>query len=780
MFFSIFFFELQYRLRRPATYIYFAALLLLTALIIANGGTSASEKVYHNSPATISWYMTVLSIYCVLISSAVMGVPLYRDIEHQTKEYLLSTPVSRGAYFWGRFWGSFAVLVFISTGALVGYVLGSWLGPLFDWTKPERFGPNVLGYYGWPFLTIFLPSLFFTSCLFFGLVALTRNNRVLYSASMLLFILYLLANFLVRDLEKRDLVDMLDPFALNTFTNATKYLTPTEQNTQLVPMTGNLLWNRLLWTGIGLLTVLGIYFRFSIQRFVAESSRGKKDKKGKSEPVPARVALPVVTRFFSRGLDWSNLWNLGKLEFRNILRDAYFISIMLGAIIFLFLDDWIGNLQYGVPDRPLTMNMLLFKTYNYGLFVFILVMFYAGETVHRDRATRFANIGDALPVPNWVQLGSKFLAIVGVCAMLATIPMLVGLTVQLLHGYFNFKFQYYFIDLYLITFWDYLQMAMLAFFVHALVNNKFVGHFVGLGIWIVMFVLRNFLNYNYNLFFFSYKPDYLISDMNDFGHFAQPLFWYNLYWMAFGFILLFIAALLWARGSEQSWKTRWLAFRQRWNPRFSLGIAALALVWLGSASFIYYNVSQLNRYRSADNQKVLQSNYEKRYKKYERLPQPKVTDVLVYADIFPDTRSVHVRAVLKIKNKTDRPIDSLHLISKDGQHYTLLLDNQLLSVSAFDLLPRPFTTFFYSHPDTAGYRIFALPHTLQPGDTATLEIHTTVSNPGFVNNGYRREVIANGTFTSGDLPAIGYDANLELEGDADRKKYGLPEKPDDL
>jgi ABC-2 type transport system permease protein len=676
MFWSVFLFELQYRLRRPATYIYFLVLLLLTALIIANGGTAASEKVFHNAPATISWYMSLLGIYCVLISSAVMGVPLYRDIEHQTKEYLLSTPVSRGAYFWGRFWGSFSILVLISTGAIVGYILGSWLGPIFDWSKPERFGPNVLGYYLWPFVTIFLPSLLFTSCIFFGLVAQTRNNRVLYSASILLFILYLLANFMVSDLEKRDLVDLLDPFAFNTHQNATKYLTPAEQNTQLVPISGNLLWNRILWTGVGLLIILGIYFRFSIQGFVAERSRGKKIKKEDAGGAPERAPLPAVIRSFSRRLDWSNLWNLGKLEFRNILRDTYFISIILGALIFLFLDDWIGNLQYSVPDRPLTMNMLLFKTYNYSMFVFILLMFYAGETVHRDRATNFASIGDALPVPNWVQLGSKFLAITGVCLMMATLPMVVGMLVQILQGYFHFKFEFYLIDLYLITFWDYLQMALLAFFVHALVNNKFIGHFVGLAIWIVMFVLRGFLEYNYNLAFFSFKPGYLISDMNGFGHFGQPLFWFNLYWTAFGFMLLFLAALLWTRGTEQSLKTRWRAFRQRWNPRFSIGLAALAIVWLGSGSFIYYNVSVLNKHRSSDEQKKIQSEYEKRYKKYERIPQPKVTDVMLYADIFPETRSINMRAVLKIKNKTDRRIDSLHLLSSDGQRYSLLFDNQ--------------------------------------------------------------------------------------------------------
>lgn len=780
MFWSIFLFELQYRLRRPATYIYFLVLLALTGLIIANGGIGIGEKVNYNAPATIALYMALLGIYCVLISSAVMGVPLYRDIEHQTKEYLLTTPISRGGYFWGRFWGSFAILVLISTGAIVGYILGSWLGPIFDWTKPERFGPNELVNYAWPFLTIFLPSLFFTSCIFYGLVAITRSNRVLYSASILLFILYLLSNFLVSDLEKRDLVDMLDPFALNTLLNATKYMTPAEQNTQLVPLAGNLLWNRLLWLGVGLLILVGIYSRFSIQKFVTERLGGKKALKESAPPAQTRVVLPVSNRFFSRKINWSNLWSLGKLEFSNITRDAYFISIMLGAVIFLFLDDWIGNLQYGVPDRPVTMNMLLFKTYNYSLFVFILLMFYTGETVHRDRTTRFANIGDTLPIPNWVQLGSKFLAMVGVCLMLATIPMLVGLLVQVFKGFFNFKLHYYLIDLYLITFWDYLQMALLAFFVHALVNNKFLGHFAGMGIWIAMFVLRNFMDFNYNLAFFSYKPGYMISDMNDFGHFAKPLFWFNVYWTALGFILLFMAALMWSRGTEQGWKTRWQRFRQRWNARLSLGLLALTMVWLGSGGFIYYNVSVVNKYRGPDEGKKLTADYEKRYKKYERIPQPKVTDVMVYADIYPADRSLALRAVLKVKNKTDQRIDSLHLLSENGQRYTVSFNQQPLALSKFDLLQRPAMSFFYEKPDTAGYRIFALPQPLMPGDSATLEIRTTLTNPGFINDGFSREILYNGTFTSGGLPAIGYDPNLEMESDEDRKKYGLPEKPDDL
>ncbi len=468
------------------------------------------------------------------------------------------------------------------------------------------------------------------------------------------------------------------------------------------------------------------------------------------------------------------------MEFGNIIKDAYFISILLGGVMFLFIDDWIGNLQYGVPDRPVTMNMLLFKTFNYSLFVFIILMFYAGETVHRDRTTRFANISDALPIPNWVQLGSKFMALVGICLVLVTIPMLIGVTVQTLQGFFHYKFEFYFIDLYLITFWDYLQMAMLAFFVHSVVNSKFVGHFVGIALWFLMFILRSFLEMNYNLFFYSYKPGYLISDMNDFGHFAEPLFWFNFYWMAFGGILMLLAALFWTRGTESSFKQRLKVVGQRWQRSTTLGMIGLLVLWLGSGAFIYNNVSQINKYTTNKEGEEQQADYEKRFKQYERIPQPKVTDLKVFADVFPDERKMTMRAVLKIKNKTDVAIDSLHLLTGGSEKYTVSFDGTPLSIGKFELVKKPKFTLFYDKPDTAGYRIYKLPRTLQPGDTATLEYNIIASNPGFVNEGYRREIVQNGTFTSGGIPSIGYNPNNELNSDEKRKKYGLSPKPEDL
>ena len=47
------------------------------------------------------------------------------------------------------------------------------------------------------------------------------------------------------------------------FGHLTQYWTPFQRNSQLIPLTGVLLWNRVLWLGVGAL-ILGLtYIRFS-------------------------------------------------------------------------------------------------------------------------------------------------------------------------------------------------------------------------------------------------------------------------------------------------------------------------------------------------------------------------------------------------------------------------------------------------------------------------------------------------------------------------------------
>jgi hypothetical protein len=777
MFKDIFLFELKYRFSRPATYIYFALLVIVPLILFGTGNTPASEKIFHNSPVVVGEFLILTSIFGILIASAVMGVPLYRDIEHKTGTFLFSYPISKFGYYMGRFWGSFATLLFISSGALLGIFLGSVLGPLFG-TDAERFGPNELTNYLQPWLTLVIPNLWLAGTLFFALIIFTRNIRSIYSGGIVIFIGYLLSNFLAQDIENKELVQLIDPFGLNSFYLQTRYLTPYEKNTFLVAITDNLLLNRILWSLLGLLFFIGSYFRFNFTYFFQTPQKKSKSKVDTHEAPVGK--LKQVFSNFSSQYQWNSLSTLTKIEVQNVLKDIYFRSILLGGMIFLVLDFWIGNTIFSVPNLPSTSFLMEYKGYDYTLFVFIILVFFTGEALHRDKATGYSVISDTFPVKDGFIIASKFLGMAFICFLLSSLPIVVGLIVQILKGFYLFDLHIYLIDSYLITLQDYLQMVMLVFAVHLVVNSKFAGHAAAIGIWVVMIILRNFADYNFNLFFYSNKPGYTWSDMNGLGHFAEPLIWFNIYWTAWGIFLVLFFSIFFSRGTENSWKSRLTSAKSRLKkPTHRLSFAFLAIAIL-SGVYIFQTVVYGNGYLTIEEGKLRSVAYEQQLKKYERIPQPKITKVDIQADLFPMERSANFLAEVQLVNKTDSPIDSIHFNSSDLSNFKVVLNG--------DTLPYRFPLeyslvkfqIFGKKPEREWYKITALPNRMMPGDTLNFTIVSKKEYVGFPNSGYGREIVYNGTFFSGGIPRIGYNPNNELSSDEDRKKYGLPPKPEDL
>jgi hypothetical protein len=158
-----------------------------------------------------------------------------------------------------------------------------------------------------------VPNMFLVGSIFFGLVAFSRQVFTTYAGSILLFIGYLLGSTLSQDLENKHLVNLLDPFGSYAYDAATKYWSPVEQNALLAPLEGDLLTNRLIWAGVGLLVFILTIVRFSFSRFLAvklgraSSRRGSLRKKGKTSEedgaVPSLASLPHAKACFSdRGL----------------------------------------------------------------------------------------------------------------------------------------------------------------------------------------------------------------------------------------------------------------------------------------------------------------------------------------------------------------------------------------------------------------------------------------------------------------------------------------------
>ncbi len=763
---KIFLFELKYRFKRPATWAYFGVLFLFGFFTAVYGSTPASEKVLVNSPASIAQMLIIISIFGMLLSSAVLGMPVYRDIEHNTAQYMYSYPINEKQYLLGRYLGSLVVLLLISLGMQLGLMLGFTLGPVFGQEEPERFGAFHLWHYIQPTLLFSWPNFIFAGTIFFALVALTRKVVATYTGSIVLFIGYLVALTFVADMENRDTVSLFDPFALQTFSTETQYWTPVEQNTQLFPLSGTVLANRLIYLGLALALFLFTLFKFRFTD-VLGTGKSKKKKQGieSEESKPVSVTIPRVSPSFSFSTHLTQLWRMARIEFTNIIKDPYFIAMLVGGVAFLFLDAWFTTTGSSRPAQPTTYLMLEVKDWDYGIFVFIILIFYTGEAVHRDKTLKFANISDALPIPNWLSYGSKFLALSMIAFVLASTVIISGVLNQILAGFTDFKFGMYFKDVYLLEFPEYVQLVILAFFVHILVNNKFMGHVATIGIWIVLFGIREFAEYDFNMFFYSYRPSYILSDMNGFGHFWTAQNWFNTYWLALGVILLILGNFFWNRSSESSIRSRYKLAAQRIKALPVVGIVLAFVAFVVSGYVIYDNTAVKNRYETRDEGFDRQAEYERKYRKFINMATPKIAAVETWVDVFPEERRAEAKGEFLIFNNTDKPIDSLMLTMG-----TQISELKKITVSGVEPEKLSYDEDYFIY-------FFRLQDPLMPGDTVTSSMEVSVGFKGFPNSGTQREVVYNGTFFNASVfPEFGYSSNGEISSDQERKKRDLPER----
>lgn len=770
MFKEIFLFEIRYRLRRPATWAYFGILMIFGLFIAIGGNGPASEKVFVNSPVAIATMLAVLSIFGIMLASAIMGVPVYRDIEHKSDNYYFSYPISEKGYLLGRFFGSLVVLFLISLGFHAGLMIGYAIGPYAGYVEPERFTDFNLWYYIQPTLILYWTNFFFGGCIFFSLVTMTKKVMLAYAGGAILFIIYLITLTLTEDISNKTLVSLLDPFGFGTYLNVIEYWTPEEQNSMVVPFTGLVLWNRIIWMTIGLLALLYTLFRFDFQKFLTRNytSKKKNDNLDIDNAAVAFTKIPKVSKTFSASLNFKLLFKLAFMEFKNIVRDNFFIAILIAATIFLLYDSYYGSPIDGTPSLPMTYYMLEMKRGNFTVLIFILIVFMTGEVLHRERSVNYDQIFGALPIPNRIVYLFKFLALALISFLLVNIILFSGVVTQTMKGYYNYEFSKYFTDLYLIEFPKYIIFVLLAFFVHSLVTKKFVGHVTAIAIWLLLFGLNAIGDVDNNLYLYSYAPNYILSDMNGFGHFGEPLFWFRTYWLACGGVLLLIGYLFWKRGTDSGSKARWQNAKARLNYTTVSAFVILLLIFIGSGIFINYNTSTLNDYKTDEQNTIASANYEKQLSKYFKVPQPKVVGVKLYADLYPKTRSARMKVEYKVVNKTQREINKLHLNWGDDE----ALHRKLNTFTIDGVVPK-----LEKRYDDFSYEIYELPKVLKPNDTVTMVLDVSGAYEGFRNEGSGLMIVYNGSFlNNGFFPSFGYDPQAELTSDQDRKKYNLPIK----
>ncbi len=766
-------FEFRQRLHRISTYIYFLVFFGLSFLFANMAGGAIPQatvefgtggKVLVNSPYALNVIITYITFFGIVITAALAGQATYQDIDSRMADLFYTAPITKFDYLAGRFLGSLLtqLLIFTSVG------LGAWVATLFPWIDRTRLGPQHVLAYLQPYLISVLPNLLITSAIFFGLAALGRKMLPVYAGSVILLIGYFVAQQLSANLTVNVTAALADPFGANAVDRLTQYWSPFQRNTQLIPLAGIVLWNRLLWLAAAGIVLAFTYFKFSLSYV---SQRGKKPKENGTDeflPPPTAATLPFSHPVFSSNASLRHFFSLTRIHFTETVKNVFFIVLALaGGLFAIFTANGINN-PFSTHTYPVTYQMLASATGGFFVFAIAIITFYAGELVWRERDAGLSQIVDALPVERWVLFTSKLASLMLVQIILLVIIMAAGILVQVAHGYYRFQIGLYLTDLFgvrLIQFWI---LCVLAFFIHTLVNQKYVGHFVMVLYFIATIALPGLGLQDY-LYRFGQAPPYTYSDINGYGPFTAPLFWFHLYWAIVAIGVAIVTNLFWVRGTESSLRVRLGIATKRLSGSSTAGLAACAVLALAAGSYIFYNTHILNPYLTTYAIDEGRAQYEKKYRQYKELPQPKITDINTQIDLDPAGRTVEMRGTMMLENKTSSNIDQV-----------------ALTVLPIDLAPVP-----PPHPEikklnfvggqasviedkALGFYLYRLATPLVPHGRVEFDYIVDYKNVGFVNSTPNLDITYNGTFLNDRYaPFIGYAPDIELTDDSTRRKHGL-------
>jgi ABC-2 type transport system permease protein len=766
MFRAIFLFELQYRKNRAATYIYFGIIFFVCFMTAASPTRPATGATVANSPYLIANITALMSLAFIMVTSAIVGVSVIRDFEHNTEALLFTTPLTKRDYLIGRFVGSFVILILINCAGWLGLMTGFAVGKFLPWEIAWKEG-GLLPFQAWhyfqPFLMITVTNLFITGALFFMSGALGRNSIVIYTQGIVLLVLYQLGFTLVGNIETKPWAAIIDPFGIQTIQYVTRYWTPVERNSLPIPVEGILFYNRLLWISVGFVALTITYLGFSFNT-VRKTFTGKKQLFSKTNEPPTKlIPIPVTHQAEGLVMQWNQLWQSTLLYVRMIIKEIPFLTLMITGILLVGFNAIKMVEVYGASTYPTTYSVLRALS-AFNLPLLIVAIFYPGELVWKERSAGFAFIADAMPVPSFIGLVSKFMALFFIYSLLLFALAIGGVLIQAAYGHFAFDLPVFLGTLFAGTLTSLVLYTLFAFFIHVLVNEKFLAFTLSVAFFIVNSLL-NRMGLEHDLWQFGSGSLGTFSDMNGYGHSVIPFLWLKLYWLGFSMLLFIVAVVFAVRGSETLIQMRWKAGKFRiTRPLIILSLAS-ATVFLFSGMYIYYNTTVLNPFETSSQIEQKQALYEKKFKQYEFLPQPKIVESNLKMDIYPSTRDFQVEGFYYLKNQNHQPVSKLH-IQQNTDHQTQV------GYLQFDRS----ATVIESIPEF-GYTIYGLDKPLQPGDSLKMSFQLSFRTEGFEESGSNTDIVYNGTFLNNSyLPSLGYNDGFELSDNSNRRKQGLEVK----
>ncbi|QKX06121.1 peptidase M1 [Aquimarina sp. TRL1] len=756
MLYEIFKFEIKYRIKRADTYIFFAFVFLLSLVgvdFVFQGVELGGVK--KNAPLVIAKTMGAITGLLMIVTSMITGVSVIRDYQYNTEAILYTNPITKRDYLLGRFLGSLAVLLFIFSGMPFGMALGEYA----PWHREEDLLPFQFISYWQSYVVVALPMICFGASLFFISGALSKKLLVVYTQGVVFFVLFMLTKAITNE----DLQAILDPFSLTTLTKITAFWSVSERNTTLIPLTGVMLYNKLLWGCLGVV-IFVVGYRVFNYNLVKERRSSKKKKEVDIKQVHKDFSSTIIPQVeIEQGGKslWIQLLESTWFYSRSILKETSFWTIVICGMVIILINSISLGTVYEVDSYPATYfiveELLEMSIY----FFVIMLVFYSGELIWKERSNKINLICDATPVANIVLLAGKYLALLSLYTIIIWSLIISGIIFQVSRGYFHFQLEVYFYGFFIEVFPFLALYTCMAFFFQVLINKKFVA-IVAVLLFFILNISSTYFGFTHDLYKFGGSPLPSYSDMNGYGHFLTPYLWIKAYWLVFGLLLLIITSVILVRGGESSLRKRIKVGKAQITKPLLQFFVGSTFVFICLGGYIYYNTNMLNEYWTDDEEQAFRVGYERTLKTFEYIEQPTIVDVHLEVELFPETRRYSIEGQYMLVNANDTPIKSIHV-------------QKLIAANvAVDNIVIDGTRHVSSTYEAYGYYIYELTRPMQPNDTVCMTFTQTYLPRGFKAEEANTSVVHNGIFfRNTHIPTLGYNRKYEIQDNDIRKELGL-------
>lgn len=752
---------LSFELRRLARHPAFAASLLLLGggalTLVATG--FGPRTVLITAPYLQTQSLGMLTLVAIFVLTFFVAHAALGDSESKMQELLFATPLTRGAWFAGRC--SAVILAGFATMIVAAIVLV--VAPSFVAVDPARVGPMEFGGALWALLVIVLPNLILIGAILFTAAALSGSSTVTAVAGIGIWALFwvtallvdspLLAGTAPPSAEALARAAVLDPFGLSAFFEQTRYWTPDERNTRLMSFTGRLLINRVLWLSIaaGLLIVAA--------RRMAPRSRAARTT---MRPAPRDVApaLPShATHAISALRAWATWRRLTAHEVRTALRSWAFVVLVLFWMMVAGIEilSEVTSGEYGsrlLPTTAIVVDRLLQPL---GLLGMIVLLYFAGDIVWRDRVSGMHALTDATPAPALARLGSQLTALLMLPMVLLVTGLGVGLGIQVAFGHIEWRPM-----VLLGTAW-YAGLPLLLFGVgvftlQVIIPNRWVAMMAG--IVLALAGSGEMPGVSHPMLRFAAFPLAGYSDFDGFGASPHSFLAFAAWWTSIAMLLLVAAWALRHHGHDLSFRRRLRgATAALGRPGFAVGAVALLCATVSGAQ-LANALARTTRF--ADRAAVLnwRAGYERTYRHFHGRAQPAATALTLNVVLTPGEARAETRGTLTLVHQGTEPLDTILLnLPRDIRSASFTVSgNHVVSIDSVNQVA-----------------LVALHPAMHPGESLELTFAHTLDRGGVHASVPPRDITGNGTVLMHPqlVPAVGYRPQQEIVDPRERGQVGL-------